>query len=178
MTTELFKTISSQFYIQVIIAIIILLIGFIIGRILGRITQKILKEIELNKILKRAHVNLALEQTLGHVVTYFVYFVTIITALKQLDLQTLVFDLIAIAALIVIIISILLAIKDFIPNAISGFMIYQKGIIKEGDKIKIGDLEGKVKKISILETEIETKKGDTIHIPNSNITKKEVIVKK
>ena len=50
--------------------------------------------------------------------------------------------------------------------------------LKNLSKIKVDKLEGKVTKISFLETQIETKKGDTIHIPNSTITKKEFIVKK
>ena len=54
----------------------------------------------------------------------------------------------------------------------------QVTIIKKGDKIKVDNLVGKVKKISLIETEIETKSGDIIYIPNSTLTKKEITIKK
>lgn len=168
----------AQLFTKFIVAVIILLIGFIIGRIVGRLIQKVLHEIELNKILKKAGIKLSLETVLSHFTTYFIYFIAIIWALNELGLTTTMLNMISAAALILIIISILLAIKDFMPNAIAGFFIYQKGLIKEGDRIKVDRLEGRVKKISIIETEVETKKGDTIYIPNSTLTKKEVIVKK
>jgi small-conductance mechanosensitive channel len=82
------------------------------------------------------------------------------------------------AFLILIILSILLAIKDFIPNIISGFLIYKKNLIQQGDKIKIEGLSGKVRKINLVETEVKTSSGDIIHIPNSTLTKKELVVKK
>jgi len=177
MFENLFTSISNQFFVKFIVAVIILLMGIIFGRILGKLTQKFLKEIELNNILKKAHIHLALEQTISHFVKYFIYFIAAIWALNELGLTTTILNMISGAALIVIIISILLAIKDFIPNAMAGFLIYQRGMLKEGNKILVDGLEGEVKKISILETVIETKNKDKIHIPNSTITKKELTVK-
>jgi len=171
-------SIINYFFARFIVAVIIILIGFIIGRILGRLTHKFLKEIELNNILKKANINLKIEELISHFVTYFIYFVTVIWALNEMGLTTTILNMISAAALIIIIISILLAIKDFIPNAFAGFRIFRKERIKEGSKVVVDNIEGKVKKISLLETIIETKKGDKIHIPNATLFKKELIIKK
>ncbi|MBR9692249.1 mechanosensitive ion channel [Candidatus Woesearchaeota archaeon] len=175
---EYLDIIFSQFFTKFIVAVIILLIGFVIARIVGKLVHKILHEIELNNILKKAGVKFELENPISHLTTYIVYFFTIISALNSLGLTTKIFDMLALAFLALIIISILLAIKDFVPNLISGFFIYKRGLIKVGDKIKIDNISGKVKKITLIETEIETSAKDIIHIPNSTITKKEILVKK
>lgn len=171
-------SIVNHFFARFIVAVIIILIGFIIGRILGRLTHKFLKEIELNNILKKASINAKLEEVISHFVTYFIYFITVIWALNEMGLTVTILNLISIAALIIIIISILLAIKDFIPNAFAGLRILRKERIKEGSKVIIDSIDGKVKKITLLETIIETKKGDKIHIPNATLFKKELIIKK
>jgi len=167
----------GQLFGKLILALIILLIGFIFGRVIGKILHRILHEIQLDKTLKKTNIHFALEKTISNIVTYFIYFISLIWALNELGLTTTVLNMISAAALILIILSILLAIKDFIPNIISGFYIYQGSILKEGQKISIDNLEGTIRSISLLETQIETSKGDTIHIPNSVITKKEFIVK-
>ena len=169
----------SQILTKLIIAIIILLIGFIIGKFIGRIMQKILHEFELNKILKKATgIKISLEEIISHFLTYFIYFIAIIWALSEIGLTTTVLNMISAAILILIIISIILAIKDFVPNFFSSLFILQKELIKPGNKIEIDKIQGKVKKIGLIETEIITKKGDIIYIPNSILTKKEIIIKK
>lgn len=182
---EVFQTLTeygdrffAQLFTKVIVAIIILLIGFIIGRIVAKIIQRFLHEIELNKILKKMGISASLEKGISNFAKYFIYFIAVIWALNEIGLTTTILNMISGAALILIIVSVLLAIKDFIPNIISGFLINQKSLIKKGDKISIDKLEGKVVDINLIETKIKTRKGDIIHIPNSTITKKELIVKK
>jgi small conductance mechanosensitive channel len=79
------------------------------------------------------------------------------------------------AILIIIIISILLSIKDFMPNMFSGLFIHRKRFINVGDVIKVENTEGKVVHINLVETKIETNKGDIIYFPNSLLTKNKVI---
>lgn len=173
---ELLKEIFAGFLTKMIVAVIILLIGFIIGRIIGRLFQKLLHEIEVDKILKKAaHIRISVEELFGHIISYFVYFITIIMALKQLGLATDVLNIVSWAIMIVIIVSFFLGIKDFIPNIIAGFIIHRKGFINKGDFIKVKNMHGKVIDINLIETKIQTKKKDIIHIPNSMLTKNEII---
>ena len=165
----------ERFFTNFIIATIILLVGFVIGRIFGRIIQKVLHEVELDRIVKSAtRFNIPLEHLIASFVSYFIYFIFIIVALEKLGIGTIAFNLLAAGIMIIIIISIFLGIKDFVPNAMSGIVIHSKKIVNEGEVIKFKDIEGKVIHVNLIETRIETKAGDIIHIPNSNLTKTEI----
>ena len=72
----------------------------------------------------------------------------------------------------------ILAIKDFIPNLISGLMLHQKRNLKPGDRIIINNVEGEIINVTLIETKIRTRSGDIVYIPNSILTKNVVIKKK
>ena len=175
--TEYGDEFFAQLFTKFIVAVFILLIGFIIGRIVSKIIAKFLKEVELDKVLKKAGIKAKIENFISNGAKYCIYFISVILAINEIGLTTTILNMISAAALVLIIISFILAIKDFIPNVISGFILYQKSIIKKGDKVKFDQLEGTVIGISLIETQIKTRKGDIIHVPNSTITKKEIIVK-
>ena len=74
---------------------------------------------------------------------------------------------------------IILAVKDFVPNAVAGFIIYQKKKIKVNDIIQVNNIEGKVIELALLDTKIKVKSNDIVFIPNSLLIKSEVkIIKK
>ncbi len=166
----------SGIFTKLVVAVIIILIGLIAGKLLGKLIHKTLHEVELNKILKKAAgIKISVEEIISTFITYFIYFIFIVMALNQLGLTTVVLHMISGAILIIIIISILLSIKDFIPNMFAGFFIHQKRFIKEGDIIQVDNTKGKVIHINLVETKIETKQGDIIYIPNSLLTKKTIV---
>jgi len=166
----------SGIFTKLVVAVIIVLIGLVLGKILGKFIQKALHEVELNKILRKAAgIKVSVEEIISAFITYFIYFIFIVMALNQLGLTTVVLHMISGAILIIIIISILLSIKDFMPNMFAGFFIHQKRFINEGDILKVDSTEGKVVHINLVETKIETKQGDIIYIPNSLLTKKIVV---
>ena len=168
--------ILSSVFTKLVVAVIIVLIGLVLGKILGKFVQKALHEIELNKIIKKAAgIKASVEEIISTSLSYFIYFIFIVMALNQLGITTVVLHMISGAILIIIIISILLSIKDFMPNMFAGLFIHQKRFIKEGDILKVDNTEGKVVHINLVETKIETKHGDIIYIPNSLLTKKTVM---
>jgi small-conductance mechanosensitive channel len=161
---------------NLIIAVIIILIGFIVGRVLGKLTQKVLHELELDRILREtADIKLSIEKALARFITYFAYFLAIIIALNQIGLTTTVLHMISAAVLVIVVISIILGIKDFIPNFLAGMHINRKDMIKVGDRIRVKGTEGKVISMDLTETKIQTQKGDTIFIPNSLFIKEEMV---
>jgi len=180
---ELESTISyvdklySQIVTKFIVATIIIIIGFIIGKIAGRFVAKLSKELEINKILKKAGLKLNFESILSTGTSYIIYFFTLVIALNQIGMTTTILNMLGAAVLVLVVLSALLAMKDFLPNMIAGFLIFQKGLFKVGDYVKVHKFEGKVKKITLFETQIQTKKKDLIHVPNSNFTKSEIVVK-
>lgn len=179
--TEIFVKIGGMFsgiMTKMVIALVILLIGLIIGKIVGRIMHRVLREIGLNEIVKNAaKIKLDLEEAFSLFVTYFIYFVTVVTALRQMGLATIILDIISIMIIVIIVVAVFLGIKDFIPNMMSGVFIHQKKLIKEGDILKIKGVEGKIVYINLVETKVKTKSGDMIHIPNSVLTKEQIIVR-
>ena len=163
---------------NVITAVIILLIGFIIAKLVSRLVQRILHEAELDSLLKKAGAKVSFELALSHIAEYFVYFITIIFALNALGITAFVMYIIAIAAVALLIISVFLGMKDFIPNFMAGWYIYRNDLLKEGKKVKINSVSGKVVKMSLLNARIKTPKGDLIYMPNSVIIKSKIIQKK
>ena len=77
--------------------------------------------------------------------------------------------------LLFIVAFIILAIKDFIPNVISGFVIQHRKLLEKGERVKIGDIEGKVEKISL--TEVQIRSGEEVIVIPNSILSKEIIRK-
>ena len=167
----------ADFLIRLVVAAVILLGGFIVGKILEKICYKGLHELELDRSLKRAGVKVALEEWIAHFVKYLIYFVAVIWALAELGLSTVVLSIVFVGAIVLTIIAILLALKDFIPNAFAGYMIYKNDLFKKGDRIKLNGVEGKIEKVGVAETVVKNGK-DIIYVPNSILVKKIVRVKR
>ena len=162
--------------IDIVIAILIIVLGVIFGRIIGNLVRRILKEFNVDKILKdQANVKIPVEDFLGSFVSYILYFAAIIMALNKLGLTTGVLNAILIVLLVIVVILIILAFKDFVPNVVAGFFIYQTGKIKKGDDIEINNVRGLVVKVELAETTIKTKSDDLIIIPNSVINKSTLV---
>jgi small conductance mechanosensitive channel len=173
------QNISNILIIKFFIALVILLIGFIIAKILGKLLYRILHEIELNSIVRRiSKSKFNAEQAASVTLTYIIYFLTIIIALNQVGLTTTVLNMLSGAILVIIIISIFLSIKDSVPNIMVGLSLIKKGDIQEGDYIKTKDVYGRVESITLTEVQLVTRKGDTIHIPNSLFAKTEYTIRR
>lgn len=162
----------------IVAAVIVLLIGFIIGKVLGRLTQRGLNELEINRLMKKAGLSFGLEEFLGHAVEYVIYFAAIIMALDQLGVTTIVLYFIIGAIIIVLAITFLLSIKDFIPNFIAGVRLNRKKVFKVGDTITVGSVSGRVKSFGLLETILVSKKKDIIHLPNASFFRQHVKISK
>src|SRR3989344_1247513 len=169
-----FEVFFSKLVVSLVAAIVILLIGLVIGRFLGNVVRRILRELELSKILKEERVKFPLEEVLSNGVKYIIYFIAVVLALNQVGLTSAIINILLGIIFVLIIIFIVLAFKDFIPNVMAAFFIHQRRDIKEGDNIKVKNIEGKIIGINLVETKIKTKSGDTIYVPNSFLTKNDV----
>jgi small-conductance mechanosensitive channel len=159
-------------------AVIALLIGFIIGKVVSKLIQRGMHELEVNRILKSAGVPFGMEEFLGHVVEYFIYFIAIVIALDQLGVTAFVLYIVTGIIGLVLVIAFLLAIKDFIPNFIAGLRLSRKKLFRVGDTITVDSVTGRVKAFGLLETTLISRNKDVMHIPNSLLLKKEVKVRK
>jgi len=171
--------VTNQFMLKVVTAVIILLVGFVIGRIAGKLILKLLKEIDFDKTIKKTTgYEGSTARIISRSLSYLIYFLSILVALESLGLSAFILNMILLAIIMIIVISFLLAIKDFIPNFIAGFTVRRNNLFNKGDKIKVGSVEGKILKISLLDTHVVTPKKDLVVVPNSYFTKNLVIKKK
>jgi small-conductance mechanosensitive channel len=65
--------------------------------------------------------------------------------------------------------------SSFIANVMAGLAMTYRGAFKEGDRVKIGDVSGKVEEIKLMTTRINTLKNESVIVPNSNILNTDVI---
>ncbi|MBD3313356.1 mechanosensitive ion channel [Candidatus Woesearchaeota archaeon] len=166
----------KDWYARLLAAVIILLIGIIIGKIIERVIYKLLHDLDIDGMIKNAaRISIRFEKGVSVSAKYFIYFITIIMVLNQLNVTTTVLQMLSGAIIIIFIISIILAIKDFVPNTFAGFFLYRNKFIKEGEFIKVKGMEGRVVEINLIETKLETRDGDIVYIPNSVLTKTEII---
>ena len=169
------KPIFSNF----LIAVIILFIGLIIGKIAGRVLEKVLQELKFNAYVKYLiSVDMDIDSFLGKLTQYIIFFIAIVFALDTLGLSSFMTYIFSGIVLLIILGSFLVSSKNFLPNLISGIMIYRKKLIRINDIIKVDATEGKVIEFNLFETKIKTSQEDIILIPNSFITKKIVTVYK
>ncbi len=155
---------------DLLIATLILIAGFIIGRFLGRLITRLLSEIELNNFFRLATgISARIDHMIGSAISYLTYIVFIMVALDRMGLSSAILNMIAGGVFVVIIIAILLAIKDFVPNLFAGIFIHSKKMFEEGDKIETDHVKGKVIQIGLIETKLRSGLKDIIYIPNSSI---------
>lgn len=166
---------ASNWILGLVAAIAIAVAGIILGTILGRVVKRVLHEFEVNNVLKKQGVTLPLEEFLSELTRYAVYLVGIVWALAELGLATRIMEILLAVIFVLIAVFVILAFKDFIPNIMAGFFLHQKGVVREGDYIRVKSVEGKVVGIDFIETRIRMRNGDIIMVPNSILMKSEVV---
>ncbi len=169
---------TAQSYVYTVaVGVVILLIGFIAGLLTRKFLYRILKEIELNKILTKIGISLNAEKTLSSGASYLIYLLTIVFFLDHLGITSVVVYLVLGGVLMLIILSFLVGLKDVIPNLVAWFIIQKRGKVKEGKRIEVKEIEGRVENVGFLETEIRTDRGDILYVPNSLFLKSKFWVK-
>ena len=159
---------TAQIYFKsILIGVVILLVGFSLGVLAKKILQRILKEVELNKIISTVGINFNAETFLSSVASFIIYLVTIVLFLNHLNITSVVLYIVVGAILMLIILTFLVGLKDVIPNFIAWFHIQRQGKIKEGSKVEVREITGRVEKTGYLETEIKTEYGYVLYVPNS-----------
>lgn len=169
----------SELLIRILGAFLVLILGLIVANVLSNILRKFLRGIEISRVLEdQLHLKIKLENYLSTLLKYIIYLITIILILDQLGIPTKILQIILIVFIIIIIVFAVLAFKDWLPNLLSGFYVIRTQKVKKGETIKVKGIKGKVTKINLLETEIETNNKEVIFIPNSNLTKFELVKEK
>jgi len=176
------ETISSQngaivsmaLIIKVTVATIIVTIGLIVGGFLGKLAGKFIKKLEIHKATRKAGLKIKPQVLAENVVKYVIYLAAAILALNTIGITILLINISFFIVITVLFIAMLLAIKDFVPNLLAGIYLHSKEHFKEGDRVRIRGVEGRITEINLIETKIKTIDNDLIILPNSLFTKSKV----
>lgn len=141
---------------RIIEPIVIIFAGLIIARILGKITKKILFDFRFKSKVKIHRIG-------ENLVKYVIYTITVILAIENLGIQNILLNIILIISVFIILLLLSLNLLDFIFNFSSYF--YVKNNFKKGDKIKLDNIQGVIKKISLTKTKVKLK-DNVLIIPN------------
>ena len=151
--------------LQIIEVIVVAAITYITARVLSRTLVRVFKKTEFPE---------EIEKWIVRISKYLVYIIGlfVIISLSGFDLTSVIVGLGAFS------IAISFAMSNVIQNLVSGVLVQADRTFTLGDEIKIQNFEGKVAKISIRTTIIETKDGDSVIIPNSVFMTNAVIRRK
>lgn len=134
--------------------------------ILGLMVAHFLKGIIENVSEKS---NLGYGKVLATVIHLLVTVVVSVLAIDQLQLETelinRIMEILLISVGVVVALSLGLGTKELSKNFVSGWSLKEQ--IKPGSYLEYKDISGTVKKVSNVNTIVETNEGKTVHIPNS-----------
>lgn len=153
--------------VDYILNVIFALVIFFVGKWLAKELTNILV-----KVLQRSKkVDQTLSMFFKNIIFYALLIVVILTAFEQIGVETTSFLAILGAAAL----AIGLALKDSLSNFASGVMIIFFKPFKIGDFVTAGGVSGSVIEIQLFNTEFKTGDNQKILVPNSNITKGNII---
>jgi small-conductance mechanosensitive channel len=140
--------------IQVVTVILVLAITYILGQLISRLLFKLFQKTPFPENTERA---------IAKISKYVIYTVGtfVFIALLGFDLTSI---LIGIGTFSI---AITFATSTIIQNMISGLLVHADRTFKVGDIIVIQGIEGKVVRISVRTTILETKEGHFAYVPNS-----------
>ena len=155
---------------------IIFIAGLFLGNVLGNLTKRLVRKINLNGNLKKTlGVDFDPENIAYKFVKYTIIIIATIAALIQIGIAISVMNFLLFVFAGIILISFSLALRDFVPNAVAGLYIISTKKLVKGEKIKFKDFDGTIKKINLLNTQLDMTSKNTMLIPNSYLIKNLII---
>jgi len=152
---------------NIVAGLIIIFIGFIIGKLVGGFLLKILRDVRVDetgkKVLKR---NVTFAANVSSFVAYSIYVVSFILALDAIGIRTYVFWGLSIVFLVVIVFSLLMSLRDLLPNLSAGIRMRKDKKFSTGRSVSFLGVRGKIEKHTLLQTNIRRKNGDLFIFPN------------
>lgn len=165
-----FKSFHLDFY-----DIVVIISVFFISRILVNFSKIIIGR----KFRKSANRDISTEYIYLKIVKYIIYVFAIIFCFRALDIDATLL-LTGSAALLV---GIGLGLQDVFKDVFAGFVLLFEGNLKVGDIVQItggsknsksSDIVAKILKINLRTSQIETREGNVLIIPNSRLTQEQV----
>ena len=161
---------------DIALAAIILFSGLVVARIGSLLIDTGLRTLRFNDALRKGFgIPFNISGAIGQLFFWIVSFVTVLWALTIIGISAFVVTVLAVFAIIIIAFSIVIALRDLIPNMIAGIEMHRKGFFTEGDTVTLDGERARVLEAGLLETILE--RGTMrIIIPNAMLLRREIIV--
>ncbi len=160
---------------------LIIMVGTIITELVAGIVKFKLYDYGIDDIAKEIGVDVKLSSVIALFLKYFLYLVIGVAALAQLGFQTQSISALVTSLGTVGIISValvfIISVKDVLPNITAGLYIRSSGFLKKGEVIAAEGINGRVKRIGLVFTELE-RGNKRIIMPNSAIVKGKYTISK
>ena len=150
-------TYTSEYSLRLLVAVVILLVGRWLSRKISRI---------LARVLEKNNIDTTLIGFLENITYYALMVLVLIAAAGQLGIDTTSFLTIVGAAGL----AVGLALKDSLSNFASGVMLVLFKPFSIGDVVNAAGVAGKVERINIFNTVLNTPDNQKVIVPNSSIT--------
>ena len=146
--------------VDLFIPILILISALILGKLLERLSQKLFEELELEKITKFPN------ERISVIVKYLAYLAGIIIALNRAEILLITFIILLIFLVIFLVILLVLELHYLLPNIVAGLIVKNRIILNK--KIRISNIPGKIIKVTLKETILQSNK-EILYVPNKLI---------
>ncbi|MBU0758493.1 MAG: mechanosensitive ion channel [Nanoarchaeota archaeon] len=158
---------QSGLVYEVLVALFIFLLGFIAAKFIGRLVSTLLKEIEVNRMIKGSTgIRINFANMITGLVTYSIYLASILMALSRLNILGIALKILGVIVLILVVFTLLLLLIDFVPNFIMGIFMRRNKKIALDSEIRINEIQGKVIGINRMNIVVENSDNDVHVIPN------------
>jgi len=152
---------------QAAVGIVILIAGLALGVLVKKVSFRIFQEIKLNKMSSDLGFSYNIEYWISSLLSYTVYLFTIILFLDQLGIRSIVIYLTIAGMIVLLLLTFIVGLKDIIPNLRGWMYLRSTKLVKEKKQVELPQVSGIIQHIGCLETQIKTKGGDVLHVPNS-----------
>lgn len=157
---------------QAAVGIVILIVGLALGLLAKKVTFRILQEFEVDRIMNTLGFAYNAERWISSLLSYAIYVVTVILFLDQLGIRSVVMYTVAAGIMLLAILTAVVGLKDILPNFWGWIYARRQKLLRIGYHINLPEVAGIVQRIGYLETEIKTRKGEVLHLPNALFSKK------
>ncbi|MCD6404138.1 MAG: mechanosensitive ion channel [Nanoarchaeota archaeon] len=157
--------------IQLARAIVALIAGIVGGRLLSEVLESLLK-----KFKQRIDIEEPTIYLFSSLLRYLIYILSFFVAILQFEFGGALIELASFVLILAVIVTLIYSFKDLVTNAISGYYLVKREIIRPGDEVEINGVSGRVRRITEVVIEIETKDGVMV-LPNSVAMKRKIIKK-
>lgn len=125
----------------------------------------------IERLLGKTQLDIGARVAIGTIARYLILFVGLLVILQSAGIDLTAFNVLAGAVGI----GVGFGLQNIASNFISGLIILLERPVKVGDRIEVGDIDGKVIAIGARSTRVRTNDNITIIVPNSNFIEQNVI---